>query len=462
MKTLTFVKNMVNGFRLAFFQQISQDHLSVAWWQVAVFGLASLLIPVFYDVVSIGLNGEVEWSAIPSAMAHLPIVLFAAIVVAYMLGRGDNTLRLLQIFLMIIVAVDLVIYGLNLVTAEIEPRRWARWLGNDYGYILVLPPIWLAVACAKAASEMAAVSAARKMIASIACAILLALPLTLMHRQRSLWVEPSESDESAAANEDGGMIKEEIFYNQAKVLERELAAVQRGRLGVIDLYFIGMGGFAHQDVFMKEVASVSRLFRERFRSEGKTIQLVNNRKSVNSSPIASVTSLRASLKRVAEVMNRDEDLLFLFLTSHGSETRRFSLDFWPLRFNELDPTKLRALLDESGIKNRVVVVSACYSGGFINALKNEHTLVISASAHDKSSFGCSNEADWTYFGKAYFDEALRKTYSFVEAFEIAKPVLAQREKKEGYTPSDPQMALGEGIKPTLVQLQQQLAARSFQ
>jgi hypothetical protein len=244
-----------------------------------------------------------------------------------------------------------------------------------------------------------------------------------------------------------------------ELLERELAAVRPGRSGVIDVYFIGMSGYANQDVFMKEVDNVSRLFRERFGSEGKTIRLVNNAKSLADSPIASVTSLRRSLQRVVEVMNNGEDLVFLFLTSHGSPTHRFALDFSPLKLQELDPEKLRELLDQSGIQNRVVVISACYSGGFIEPLKNENTLVISASAPDKNSFGCSNEAEWTYFGKAFFDEALRKTHSFVEALQIAKPVIAAREKEQGYTASEPQISLGKDIKPKLERLQRQLGSK---
>lgn len=451
-RMLVLLKNSANAFRLAFFRQIAEDRVSVAWWQVAAFGLASLLIPVLYDIASIGMSGQVEWDAIPSAMAHLPIVLFAAIVVAYALGRGEKTLLLLQTFLMATVAIDLVVYVTYLAAAALYTQRWPRLVSDGY---YILPAIWLAAACAKAAAGLLSVSLGRRALAYGACAVLLAVPLTQMYRERSLWQEARKSDES----ENHAGLNEDTFYRQPEVLERELAAVQPGRPGVIDVYFIGMGGYAYQDVFMKEVDAVSRLFRERFGTEGKTIRLVNNRKSLASSPIASVTSLRASLKRVADVMDKDEDVLFLFLTSHGSETHRFSLDFWPLQFHEMDPAKLRALLDESGIKNRVIVVSACYSGGFINALKNENTLVISASAPDKNSFGCSDEAEWTYFGKAYFDEALRKTYSFVEAFEVAKPVIAERERKKGYKPSDPQIALGEGIKPKLLTLQQQLAAQ---
>ncbi len=451
------LKNSANAFRLAFFLRIAEDRIPVAWWQVAAFGLASLFIPVLYDISSIGMHGQVEWYVIPSAMVHLPVTLFAAIAVAYALGRGEKTLLLLQVFLMTTAAIDLVVYVAYGTAAMLYPLRWL-YLVSD-GYYNLLPPIWLAAACAKAAAVLLSASLQRRAFAYAACMVLLAVPLSQMSRERSLWQEAAQTDESDSSGVYGALTKEDFFYRHMEILESELAGVKPGHRGVIDVYFIGMGGYAYQDVFMKEVDAVSRLFRERFGAEGKTVHLVNNPKSVDSSPIASVTSLRASLERVAEVMDRNEDILFLFLTSHGSETHRFSLDFWPLQFHELGPSKLRALLDESGIRNRVVVVSACFAGGFINTLKDENTLVIAAAAPDKNSFGCSNEAEWTYFGKAYFDEALRETYSFVEAFEIAKAVIAEREKNEGYKPSDPQMALGEGIKAKLLTLQRQLAAQ---
>ncbi len=209
---------------------------------------------------------------------------------------------------------------------------------------------------------------------------------------------------------------------------------------------------------MKEVNSVAKLFEDRFDARGRVIRLINNPKSVSENPIASVTGLRRALARVAEAMDSEDDILFLFLTSHGSRDHRFSLEFYPMAFNELTPARLRQLLDESGIKRRVLVVSACYSGGFIDALKDENSLVITAAAPHKNSFGCSNEADFTYFGKAYFDEALRETYSFIDAFGIAKPRIEQREKQHEYEPSDPRIFIGEAIRAPLAQLERELRA----
>jgi Peptidase C13 family len=447
----TLLQSSANAFRLALFQQIGADRFRTTWWQVAAFGVATVLLPFVFGLAGIGINGQFKRDAIPSAIAHLPIILFVAIITAYVLRSSERTLFILQAFLMVAAAIDLVVYFTYFAAAALYPPPWPHEVNVGYR---VVPPIWLALACARAAAGPLSRNPRPGILAYVACIVLLVLPLTQIKRERSLWHATNHAGESAQPGKQ--LLAEDVLYSQTELLERELAAVRPGRRGVIDVYFIGMGGYANQDVFMKEVDAVSRLFRERFGSEGKTIRLVNNSKSLADSPIASVTSLRKSLQRVAKVMNNDEDLLFLFLTSHGSATHRFSLDFSPLELHELDPEKLRALLDQSGIKNRVVVISACYSGGFIEPLKNDNTLVISASAPDKNSFGCSNEAEWTYFGKAFFDEALRKTHSFVEAFGIAKPVIAAREKEQGYTPSEPQMSLGEELQPTLVKLQRQL------
>ena len=445
--------NLVNAVKLACMRPVAEDQLPVSWWQAAAFALLGLLPPLIYDLASIGSHGEVAWGNFPDALVHLPVFLFAAVGTAYALQRGDRTPTIFQILLMIAVVIDATSYLLYAIPLTSKSRAW---LDSSSSYIFILSLVWIVMACSKATGEHYSVPLHRRLWAHIVCAMLVMYPLTAIERDRSLWQRAFSKDELAESGYSG-RFGEDNLYNQRYLLERELAAVQPGQRGVVDVYFVGMAGFGHQNVFMKEVNAVSQLFQERFGTAGKTIRLINNRKNLGAAPLASVTSLRAALNRVGEVMNRDEDVLFLFLTSHGSKDHQFSLDLWPIRFHELDPPKLRALLDESGIKNRVVVVSACYSGGFVESLKSEDTLVITASAPEKNSFGCGNDADWTYFGKAYFDEALRQTYSFVEAFELANPVIAAREVKEDYTPSDPRLALGAALKPKLVRLERQLA-----
>lgn len=270
------------------------------------------------------------------------------------------------------------------------------------------------------------------------------------------WMQDRASNFTAQAPQ-ASPASEDVLFALPQQLQAALDRVRPGTRGKTDLFLIAFGGDASQNVFVREVNAVEQLFASRFDAEGRTIKLINNRGTISEHPIANVTTLSAALKRVAAQMNGDEDVLALFMTSHGSEKHEFTLSHYPLQFNKLDPAKLRAVLDESGIKHRIVVVSACFSGGFIDALKDDHTLVITAARHDRQSFGCSNEADWTYFGNAYFNQALRSTHDFIAAFDTAKQAVADREKKDGYEPSEPQIAIGEAIKPKLAELAKQLA-----
>ena len=177
--------------------------------------------------------------------------------------------------------------------------------------------------------------------------------------------------------------------------------------------------------------------------------LVNNPATAHRFPFANHESLSRALSRIGKQMNAEEDLLFLFLTSHGLANHRFSIKLSPFGFSDITPQMLAKALDDAGIKRRVVVVSACYSGGFIPALANDHTLVITAASADRNSFGCNDTNDLTDFGRAYFEEALLETRSFTEAFERAKAIISAREMTDGSTPSNPQIAGGESLRDQL-------------
>jgi len=442
-----FAANLRAGLRVALLRRC--DTPRADWSQLVVLLAAGLAIPFAEALLRVGSDGSFAAYALPGALFHLPVMLVAAWLAALAAGRVQATLELL----VVLVAAQLPVEAVYLLLYHLLGGD-VSWLPRDWRYYFYYAPFWwLALAFAVAAARQPATTSGRRPLAALLAAVALALPLTTVYHDRSLWNEAyDESTREEYERTQMALVGEDAFYLQPQLLERELQALRPGRKGVVDLYFVGAAGYSGQDVFMKEVRTVAALFRERFDTEGRSVTLINNAKSVAESPIASVTSLRRTLRRIGEVMDADEDVLVLFLTSHGSKDHRFSLDFWPLRFHPLDPARLRELLDESGIRRRVIVVSACYSGGFVEALKDDNTLVIAAAAPDRNSFGCSNEADFTYFGKAYFDEALRQTHSFVDAFALATPVIAERERKEKFDGSDPRIAVGSAIREPLAAL----------
>ena len=169
-------------------------------------------------------------------------------------------------------------------------------------------------------------------------------------------------------------------------------------------------------------------------------------------PIASKTSIELTLSHIAKQMNHDRDVLFLYMTSHG-EPNHFEIENAPLNLGQVNPKWLRQALDKSGIRWRVIVISACYSGSFIPALQSPNTLIITASASNKTSFGCNNEADYTYFGRAFFDIAMREQSSIQAAFDQAKDTVTQWEKAQGVEPSEPQWSIGKNMALMLPQLE---------
>ena len=444
----TFFLSLAQAYKLLFFVHVAEEHLRPAWWQIPVFGLFGVVVLLAWNITDVGLAGQFAWYSLPLALFHIPLLLLGAIFIAHALHRSEKTMLLMQVFLMIMLAFDLATLAISSF-APIQPMTFTHpALGISYFF---LPALWLALACLTAAYRYTSAKASARVLAFMLVLIVIALPLGLVYRQGSLWEIPYNENSVAKANY--GLETEALFYSQQNQLERELSALQAERKGVSDVFLVEVAGYADQDVFVKEVDSVARLFRERFDADGHIVRLVNNNKTLASAPIASATNLKIALNRVAKIMNKEEDILFLFLTSHGSQTQ-FSLQLSPLKLNQLEPAQLRKMLDETGIKNRVIVVSSCYSGAFIKPLTDEHTLVISAAAANKTSFGCSNESDWTYFGDAYFNQALRKTRSFLEAFTLAKTQIAAREKKEKIEPSDPQMAVGAAMRNTLASLEQ--------
>ncbi|UUS61369.1 MULTISPECIES: C13 family peptidase [Acinetobacter] len=248
---------------------------------------------------------------------------------------------------------------------------------------------------------------------------------------------------------------EDAFYAQSRLLNKSLDAVEYGEFAQSHWYFLGVAGASYQDVFKLEIERIKEQFDTRFGTYGRSVELINNPATRTEIPLASKTSMELALRRIGQQMNRESDVLFLYMTSHGLPNV-FEMENAPLDLAQVDPKWLKEALDASGIRWRVIVISSCYSGSFIPALQNDNTLIITASAADRQSFGCSNEAEYTYFGRAFFDQAMREQTSIQAAFNETKATVAKWEAAQGFEPSEPQWSMGKNMALMLPQLEQRL------
>ena len=280
--------------------------------------------------------------------------------------------------------------------------------------------------------------------------IVLATLFTLVVWQMSVTSQPIWKVEETPPT-----FAEDAFYAQSRLLNKALESVQYGEFAQSHWYFLGVAGASYQDVFRSEVERIKEQFDTRFGTLGRSMMLVNNPATRTEIPIASKHSIEMALRRMGQQMNRESDVLFLYMTSHGLPNQ-FEMENAPLDLTQVDPKWLRETLDASGIRWRVIVISSCFSGSFVPALQNDNTLIITASAADRQSFGCTNEADYTYFGRAFFDQAMREQNSIETAFSQAQKTLRQWETAQGFEPSEPQWSMGKNMELMLPQLEQRL------
>jgi hypothetical protein len=232
---------------------------------------------------------------------------------------------------------------------------------------------------------------------------------------------------------------------QEEAVQRALADLKPSQAGERRLFFVGFAGYGYEAVFKREVIAVRKLFDERFSTAGRSVALINHATTVDEAPLATRENLEQVLAGVGRMMDAERDTLFLFITSHG-DRGVLAVEMPFMRLDHLTPGALKAMLARSGIKNRAIVVSACHSGSFIPALADARTLVITAARADRSSFGCNDKREWTYFGEAYFNQALRRETSFKKAFKQASELIKTWEAKEKLLPSLPQMKGGEALE----------------
>jgi Peptidase C13 family len=240
---------------------------------------------------------------------------------------------------------------------------------------------------------------------------------------------------------------EALYAAQGRLMGEQVAALAPQTPGVTEVFALALGGTEDQSVFLTEVESVSAILDAQYGAGGRTLKLANSHDHPMRYPMANRENLARALKEIGARQGA-EDLAFLFLTSHGKEDL-FSLDFAEAGTTDLTAAEFKAMLDDSGIGPAVIVVSACFSGSFIDDIAAPDRLVITAARGDRTSFGCRDGAEWTEFGESFFHKALRSDPDPRKAFPVAAEDVARKEAADKLTPSLPQIAEGAGIGAVL-------------
>lgn len=273
---------------------------------------------------------------------------------------------------------------------------------------------------------------------------------------------PARKTPDATADEDAAapdFDAEKLMYDQPALLDAALSKLTPQTPGKTDLYVVAFAGDAGEDVFRNEAEYAESLFSQRFDAAGHVLVLENNAATIATRPLATWTNLQRALDAIAKKMDPAEDILLVYLTTHGSHDHQLLVDLDPLPLNQIEPDDLvDALKTSPRIRWKVLVVNACYSGGFVDSLRDDSTMVIASAREDRTSFGCGADSDITYFGKAFLTEALNQTTSIRDAFDLAKKSVDRWETADKEEYSEPQIATSRSIEAKLAGWQHTLKA----
>lgn len=220
-----------------------------------------------------------------------------------------------------------------------------------------------------------------------------------------------------------------------------LARLEPQRPAVIDAYVV-VASLDGDPVFNREAREAGRVLARRFDAAGRTIVLAHDEGTDRADAAPSPEALGRALDGVAARMDRSEDVLVLYTTSHG--TPHAGLNFRDPAGDDaiIAPAKLAAMLDHAGARNRLIILQACFSGQFVDSLAGPRTVVATAASSMKSSFGCAAGNDWTFFGHALINRAMRRPDTFERQFRRAYVTILGWEQRLGYDTSSPQISIG--------------------
>jgi hypothetical protein len=439
------LRNVAAGARLALFLRVNRLAFRIDLVQLLLLFLLSAAMDMARDVARTGPERVFSPLGAGTEFYGAGVLMFVAIVLA-LLYRQRALVLTLPIVVLASLPVLMIAIELPTFLHSLEASAWA---GAIFSQLVLAWIVVVLIRCVAVAMEP---TLRRRLPRALLGGLLLAAPIWIgssLGPSDPWFVQPQ------ARGEEGGLDagSEPVLATQAFLLDQLLEKLEDERPGVTDLYFVGFAPYGTQDVFRKDVEAAQKVMDERWGTGGRSIVLINNPRTLLTAPFASITNLRETLNEIGAAIDAENDVVMVYLVSHGTQDHRLAAVQPPLTLVALTPAGLRQMLDDAGIRWRIVVVSACFSGGYIEPLKDPQTLVVTASRKDRISFGCGDRSDATFFGEAFFQHGLATADSFDAAFAAARERVAERERTAGYAPpADPQIWAGERMAEKLESL----------
>jgi hypothetical protein len=200
-----------------------------------------------------------------------------------------------------------------------------------------------------------------------------------------------------------------------------------------------MAGDNEIDVFDNATKTLKSMFLRMGVQSGNIRDLSANQSEVRRGALpANAENLETALRDLSVGKG---DACLVHLTSHGTR-QGFFLRGAP----GITPARLNSILERScGEQPTVVLISACYSGVFLDrVMLKPNRIILTAAAEDRTSFGCSSENQYTYWDGCLID-SFTQSDNWAVLYGSIKRCVETKEAQKRFTPSLPRAYFGEAI-----------------
>lgn len=369
-------------------------------------------------------------------LAQLGLAVIAGLFAAALLRKSGDALRFVFAFLLIATAALLLqtaLYGL--APEDAFEDGFSRAIIPAAGVIAALRFIWTATCWNLHADRVRA---------SVAAGLVLASALAWNDGVRMLYRFAAEREDRPELAE---IDPEQLWTAQSARLAAELAKLPPGHAAAPRTFVVGVAAGGTQRIFGREVAQAGSALVTRFGAGAGAAILSNSAYDIMHRPMANRSNLAALLDTIGRRADPQRDLVIVYLASHGSRDAVLSTGLPDYtRLQPISADHLAGALRHAGIGRRIVVVSACYSGSWIKPLAAPDAIVLTASAADRTSFGCDDKRDTTVFGETFIRRIGTPGTSLKDMFDGLQRDIARDETADGRTPSQPQREVGAGMQ----------------
>ena len=210
------------------------------------------------------------------------------------------------------------------------------------------------------------------------------------------------------------------------------------------LIFAGFALHSQAKAFRNDVLAAEKLARQ-MDPNALILKLANPARDQPSDwPQATLENFELVMTKMAEVA-RPQDRVMLLISTH-SNPGTLNINIAGKNTAPITARGLSDALAPLAKTPTLVVLSACYSGAFLEPLRAPNRVVLTATDVHKASFKCQYPGEYTFFADALFNQAGAEQLSITQWMGAAQKSIQAQEKRKRLAASAPKMFVGEEAK----------------